>query len=180
MDLGFFRNPYVGRSFISPSQELRDLKVPRINKYSRSLQQHDETRYEIASCTQAFRCLLATFAWVMTLNSQVLCKFNPMEHVLKGKTVIVIDDSIVRGTTAKQLVSRAKGVLWSCWCHSERIMTRFTKLLHAQRLTMRLLHCHATIREGQAFPCLVSLRQHTKQTSTPCVQVFHYEMKHPV
>ena len=27
MDLGFFRNPYVGRSFISPSQELRDLKV---------------------------------------------------------------------------------------------------------------------------------------------------------
>mmetsp|Transcript_39787 Transcript_39787/g.97781 ORF Transcript_39787/g.97781 Transcript_39787/m.97781 type:complete len:512 (+) Transcript_39787:170-1705(+) len=60
MDLGFFRNPYVGRSFISPSQELRDLKV--------------------------------------------LCKFNPMEHVLKGKTVVVIDDSIVRGTTAKQLV----------------------------------------------------------------------------
>lgn len=43
LDLGFFRNPYVGRSFISPSQELRDLKV--------------------------------------------LCKFNPMEHVLKGKTV---------------------------------------------------------------------------------------------
>lgn len=29
MDLGFFRNPYVGRSFISPSQELRDLKVCR-------------------------------------------------------------------------------------------------------------------------------------------------------
>ncbi len=27
VDLGFFRNPYVGRSFISPSQELRDLKV---------------------------------------------------------------------------------------------------------------------------------------------------------
>ena len=26
-DFGFFRNPYVGRSFISPSQELRDLKV---------------------------------------------------------------------------------------------------------------------------------------------------------
>jgi amidophosphoribosyltransferase len=61
MDLGFFRNPYVGRSFISPSQELRDLKV--------------------------------------------LCKFNPMEHVLRDKTVVVIDDSIVRGTTAKALVS---------------------------------------------------------------------------
>eukprot|EP00292_Cryptomonas_paramecium_P006924 CAMPEP_0113698492 /NCGR_PEP_ID=MMETSP0038_2-20120614/22741_1 /TAXON_ID=2898 /ORGANISM="Cryptomonas paramecium" /LENGTH=466 /DNA_ID=CAMNT_0000621663 /DNA_START=39 /DNA_END=1436 /DNA_ORIENTATION=- /assembly_acc=CAM_ASM_000170 len=60
MDLGFFRNPYVGRSFISPSQELRDLKV--------------------------------------------LCKFNPIEHVLKGKIVVVVDDSIVRGTTARQLV----------------------------------------------------------------------------
>ncbi len=26
-DLGFFRNPYVGRSFIAPSQENRDIKV---------------------------------------------------------------------------------------------------------------------------------------------------------
>ena len=26
------------------------------------------------------------------------------EHVLKGKTVVVVDDSIVRGTTARQLV----------------------------------------------------------------------------
>jgi amidophosphoribosyltransferase len=59
-DFGFFRNPYVGRSFISPSQELRDLKV--------------------------------------------LCKFNPMEHTLKGRDVVVVDDSIVRGTTARQLV----------------------------------------------------------------------------
>ena len=64
-DFGFFRNPYVGRSFISPSQELRDLKV--------------------------------------------LCKFNPMEHTLSGRDVVVVDDSIVRGTTAKQLVKLLYG-----------------------------------------------------------------------
>jgi amidophosphoribosyltransferase len=59
-DLGFFRNPYVGRSFIAPSQENRDIKVR--------------------------------------------CKFNPMRHVCEGKIIVMIDDSIVRGTTAKQLI----------------------------------------------------------------------------
>mmetsp|Transcript_79774 Transcript_79774/g.119902 ORF Transcript_79774/g.119902 Transcript_79774/m.119902 type:complete len:203 (+) Transcript_79774:1-609(+) len=59
-DLGFFRNPYVGRSFIAPSQEHRDLKVR--------------------------------------------CKFNPMTHVCEGRVVVLLDDSIVRGTTAKQLI----------------------------------------------------------------------------
>uniref|UniRef100_A0A6T8N1J5 Amidophosphoribosyltransferase n=1 Tax=Hemiselmis andersenii TaxID=464988 RepID=A0A6T8N1J5_HEMAN len=59
-DLGFFRNPYVGRSFIAPSQENRDIKVR--------------------------------------------CKFNPMRHVCEGQIIVMIDDSIVRGTTAKQLI----------------------------------------------------------------------------
>ena len=31
-------------------------------------------------------------------------KLNPMRHVLEGKKVIVIDDSIVRGTTSKQII----------------------------------------------------------------------------
>jgi amidophosphoribosyltransferase len=31
------------------------------------------------------------------------------EHVLKGKIVIVVDDSIVRGTTARQLVGLIYG-----------------------------------------------------------------------
>ena len=34
----------------------------------------------------------------------VQMKLNPLEDVIKGKRVIVIDDSIVRGTTAKKLV----------------------------------------------------------------------------
>ncbi len=34
----------------------------------------------------------------------VKVKFNPVKGVLKGKRVIVVDDSIVRGTTAKKLV----------------------------------------------------------------------------
>ncbi|CAD7288234.1 Amidophosphoribosyltransferase [Campylobacter majalis] len=54
------RNHYVGRTFIEPTQELRNLKVK--------------------------------------------LKLNPMHSVLQGKSVIVIDDSIVRGTTSKKIV----------------------------------------------------------------------------
>ncbi len=38
-------------------------------------------------------------------------KFNPIEEIIKGKKVIIIDDSIVRGTVSKKLVSmlREKG-----------------------------------------------------------------------
>ncbi|MDL0088723.1 amidophosphoribosyltransferase [Campylobacter gastrosuis] len=54
------RNHYVGRTFIEPTQELRNLKVK--------------------------------------------LKLNPMSSVLKGKSVVVVDDSIVRGTTSKKIV----------------------------------------------------------------------------
>lgn len=59
-ELAIVRNHYVGRTFIEPSQETRNLKVK--------------------------------------------LKLNPMSSVLKGKSVIVIDDSIVRGTTSKKIV----------------------------------------------------------------------------
>ncbi|NNM32220.1 MAG: amidophosphoribosyltransferase, partial [Gemmatimonadetes bacterium] len=59
-DLGLIRNHYVGRTFIRPSQEVRDLSVRK--------------------------------------------KYNPVRHVLEGKRVVVVDDSIVRGTTMKKLV----------------------------------------------------------------------------
>ncbi|HLJ46071.1 MAG TPA: amidophosphoribosyltransferase [Bryobacteraceae bacterium] len=54
------RNHYVGRTFIEPSQEIRDFGVK--------------------------------------------LKLNPVRHLLEGKRVILIDDSIVRGTTSRKIV----------------------------------------------------------------------------
>lgn len=39
-----------------------------------------------------------------TRNIGVRLKLNPLKHVLKGKKVIVIDDSIVRGTTSGEII----------------------------------------------------------------------------
>ncbi len=63
-ELGIIRNHYVGRTFIEPTQEIRDLKVKM--------------------------------------------KLNPIKEVIKGKRLIVIDDSIVRGTTSKKIVNILK------------------------------------------------------------------------
>jgi len=60
-ELGMTRNHYVGRTFIQPSQKVRDFAV-RV-------------------------------------------KLNPVRSVIEGKRVIVVDDSIVRGTTSKHRVS---------------------------------------------------------------------------
>ena len=59
-EIGLIRNHYVGRTFISPGQDQREMKVR--------------------------------------------CKFNTVEGLLRGRPVVVIDDSIVRGTTAGYLV----------------------------------------------------------------------------
>ena len=58
------RNHYVGRTFIEPIQEMRDLKVR--------------------------------------------LKLSPIKSVIKGKRVVIIDDSLVRGTTSKQIVKMLK------------------------------------------------------------------------
>ncbi len=44
-------------------------------------------------------------------NAKVKIKFNPVREVLEGKRVVVVDDSLVRGTTSKGLVQmiRAAG-----------------------------------------------------------------------
>jgi amidophosphoribosyltransferase len=60
-EFGMTRNHYVGRTFIQPSQKIRDFSVK--------------------------------------------VKLNPIREILKGKRVIVIDDSLVRGTTSRQRVS---------------------------------------------------------------------------
>ncbi len=58
-DIGLLRNHYVGRTFIDPSQNVREQKVK--------------------------------------------LKFNTITGVLKNKRVVLVDDSIVRGTTLKFL-----------------------------------------------------------------------------
>ena len=37
-------------------------------------------------------------------NAKVKIKFNPVREVLEGKKVVVVDDSLVRGTTSRELV----------------------------------------------------------------------------
>ena len=63
-EIGLIRSHYIGRTFIQPGQEKREIGV-RI-------------------------------------------KFNIVRGVLEGRTVVVVDDSIVRGTTSKQLINLIK------------------------------------------------------------------------
>ena len=60
-DMGIIRNHYVGRTFIEPTQQIRQLGVK--------------------------------------------LKHNPNKAAIKNKTVVLVDDSIVRGTTSKKIVS---------------------------------------------------------------------------
>ncbi|AZR74232.1 amidophosphoribosyltransferase [Anoxybacter fermentans] len=61
---GLIKNRYVGRTFISPEPEIRDIKVK--------------------------------------------LKLNPICEIIKGKRVLLIDDSIVRGTTSKRIIKMLK------------------------------------------------------------------------
>ena len=63
-EMGIVRNHYIGRTFIEPTQEVRDLKVK--------------------------------------------LKLSPIKHLIKGKRVAIIDDSLVRGTTSRQIVKMLK------------------------------------------------------------------------
>lgn len=59
-EVGLLRSHYVGRTFIEPTQAVRDLSVKR--------------------------------------------KLAPVRSVLEGRRVVVVDDSLVRGTTARKIV----------------------------------------------------------------------------
>lgn len=58
--IGLIKNRYVGRTFIQPTQSMRELGVK--------------------------------------------LKLNPLKEYIKGKRVVMVDDSIVRGTTSKKIV----------------------------------------------------------------------------
>ncbi len=58
--MGFIKNKYIGRTFISPTQEMRE--------------------------------------------NEVNIKLNPIRSVVEGKRVVLIDDSIVRGTTCRRTI----------------------------------------------------------------------------
>lgn len=64
LEVGIIRNHYVGRTFIQPTQFLRDFRV-RI-------------------------------------------KLNPIKDVLKGKKIVVVEDSIVRGTTSRSRIEELR------------------------------------------------------------------------
>ena len=57
---GLMKNRYIGRTFIQPTQKMRE--------------------------------------------TAVRLKLNPIQEILEGKRVVMVDDSIVRGTTCKQIV----------------------------------------------------------------------------
>lgn len=59
-ETGLIKNRYIGRTFIQPTQKIRDIGVQ--------------------------------------------LKLNPVQKVVEGKRIVVVDDSIVRGTTSKKLV----------------------------------------------------------------------------
>ena len=58
--MGFIKNKYIGRTFISPTQSMRE--------------------------------------------NEVNIKLNPIRSVVEGKRVVLIDDSIVRGTTCRRTI----------------------------------------------------------------------------
>ena len=61
---GFFKNRYIGRSFIYPTQTQRD--------------------------------------------SAVRLKLNPLSAIIGGKRIVLVDDSVVRGTTSEKIVKSLK------------------------------------------------------------------------
>ena len=69
----------------------------------------------LALCTPELKQLLEDVNKECTLASKrdfgVRVKFNPVREVLDGKRVVVVDDSIVRGTTSKALVNLVKNAM---------------------------------------------------------------------
>lgn len=75
--IGLVKNAYVGRTFIQPSQTIRQLGIR--------------------------------------------LKLNPLQHVIAGKRLVVVDDSIVRGNTQRALIRMLREAAPPrCMCGSPR------------------------------------------------------------
>jgi amidophosphoribosyltransferase len=66
LEMGMVRNHYVGRTFIEPSQQIR--------------------------------------------NFGVRVKLNPVKEILRDRRIVLVDDSIVRGTTSRKIVQLCREV----------------------------------------------------------------------
>jgi amidophosphoribosyltransferase len=66
LEMGVIRNHYVGRTFIQPSQSMRDFGVK--------------------------------------------VKLNPVKELFKGRSVLIIEDSIIRGTTSKTRIKTLREI----------------------------------------------------------------------
>ena len=84
-EMAVVRNRYVGRTFIQPTQKVRELGVK--------------------------------------------IKLNPIEALFKGKKAAIVDDSIVRGTTAERIVSMIR----SCGAEEVHLRIASPPVLHPCR-----------------------------------------------
>jgi len=115
MEMGVIRNHYVGRTFIEPTQSMRDFNVK--------------------------------------------VKLNPVRNFLKGKRVIIVEDSIIRGTTGKSRVralreAGAKEVHMVVSCPPTRHACYYGIDFPSES---QLIACNKTIREIAAYLGLDSL-----------------------
>ena len=95
-ELGIIRNHYVGRTFIQPTQSIRELGVRM--------------------------------------------KHNANRAVVEGKRVVLIDDSIVRGTTSVKIVQMMR--------EAGAARSPFPHLFAADRASRLLRHRHARARQA--------------------------------
>ena len=92
--LGFIKNKYIGRTFISPTQDMRE--------------------------------------------NEVNIKLNPIRSVVEGKRVVLIDDSIVRGTTCRRKGRAAQG-RDTAPCFQKRADTHHNRPRHTDEPASRRL-----------------------------------------